>query len=57
MPVIDYVIITSHDLSLLTEQVLDLLGAAEQWQPLGGPFVKEAGGIEYHQAMVREGVV
>jgi hypothetical protein len=54
MPVIDYVIITSHDLTLLTEQVLDLLAAGEQWQPLGGPFVKEAGGTQYHQAMVRE---
>jgi hypothetical protein len=54
--IVDYVIITSHDLTLLTEQILDLLSAAEQWQPLGGPFVKEAGGIEYHQAMVREGV-
>lgn len=52
--IIDYVVITSHDLNLLTQQVLDLLAASQQWQPLGGPFVKEAGGIEYHQAMVRE---
>lgn len=51
--IIDYVIITSHDLSLLAEQVLDLLSASQQWQPLGGPFVKEAGGTQYHQAMVR----
>jgi hypothetical protein len=52
--IIDYVIVTSHDLTLLTQQILDLLQASQQWQPLGGPFVKEAGGTQYHQAMVRE---